>query len=343
MVFLTGGTGLLGLHILDELRARSIPVTALVRDDAGAQVVASRGARPVKGAVERPDTWAQVDGCTAVIHGAAVIAGRYSWERFREVNAEGTRMAAQRARKLNIPLVHISSVAVYGRNYRQGMQVDEELPFAPLREHDFYARSKRMAEESVWAEAKNGLRAVVLRPCVVYGEGDRLFLPKLIKNLLRSWRVPLIGGGERPLSLVHARNVAQAVALALDSPTAAGQAYNVTNDDAITARQLVESVGRAAGRRIRTISIPARPAVMMAKTFDRVRRVLGPSRYPGSATSAVRFWRGGNPYTSDKARRDLGWNPTIKHGSGIENATRVILSEAKDLSDSLSGSLLRSE
>ena len=185
-----------------------------------------------------------------------------------------------------------------------------------------------MAEEAVWAESSNGLRAVVVRPCVVYGEGDRLFLPKLIRNMVRGWRVPLIGGGDRPLSLVHARNVAQAVALALDAPKAAGQAYNVTNDDPITARQLVEAVGRAAGRRIRTISIPARPAVLMAKTFDRVRQMLGPSRYPGSATSAVRFWRGGNPYTSDKARRELGWKPTIRHASGVEDAARFILRDS---------------
>ena len=325
MIFLTGGTGLLGLHILDELQSRSIPVTALVRDEAGAQRVATRGARPITGSVESPETWAALGDCHAIIHGAAIVAGRHSWDRFREVNVEGARLAAQRARQLKVPLVHISSVAVYGRNYGRGVSVDEAFSFRPLRDHDFYARTKRMAEEAVWEEAGRGLEAVVIRPCVVYGEGDRLFLPRLLKTMLGSWRVPLIGGGVRPLSLVHARNVAQAVALAVVTPVARGQAYNVTNDDAVTAREFVEAVSRGAGRPIRTIGVPARPAILMAKVYDRARRLAGRSQYPGSATSAVRFWRGGNPYTSDKARRELGWNPTIKHAEGIEDATRVLI------------------
>ena len=328
MLFLTGGTGLLGLHIIDELRSRSIPVTALVRDDDGARAMATRDARPVKGRIENADTWKQVTDCSAIIHGAAIIAGRYTWEQFREVNVEGTRLAAERARQLGVPLIHISSVSVYGRNYQQERRIDEMFSFAPLRENDYYARSKRMAEEVVWQEATNGLQAIVFRPCVVYGEGDRLFLPRLVRTVIRSWRVPLIGGGSRPLSLVHGRNVAQAVVLALRSRQSWGQAYNVTNDDEITARELVEAIGRGAGRNIRTIVVPTGAALAGAKLFDRGRRLLGPSRYPGSMASAVRFWRGGNPYTSDKVRRDLGWSPTIKHAGGVENATRFILSHA---------------
>jgi nucleoside-diphosphate-sugar epimerase len=342
MIFLTGGTGLLGLHILDELRSRSLPVTALVRDAAGARVVSDRGARPVTGTVESPETWAALGDCSAIIHGAAIIAGRYPWSRFEQVNVAATRLAAERARQLNVPLIHVSSVAVYGRNYQQGALVDESYPFAPLRETDLYARSKRMAEEVVWEEAGRGLRAVALRPCVVYGQGDRLFLPKLVGSMQKSRWVPLIGGGERPLTLVHARNVAQAVVLALVAPRAWGHSYNLTNDDAITAREFVAAVGRGLGKKIRTVNVPAKPAVLLARTFDFTRRMLGPSRYPGSAVSAVRFWRGGNPYTSDKARSELGWNPAIKHAQGIEDATRVIGSGAKDLAEGPRDSL-RSE
>ena len=328
MIFLTGGTGLLGLHILDELRSRSLPVTALVRDASGASAVAQRGARPVTGNVESPATWADLRDYTAIIHGAAIIAGRYSWERFQQVNVSATRLAAERARQLGVPLIHISSVAVYGRHYQRDVVVDESYPFGALRETDLYARSKRLAEETVWEEAKRGLRAVVLRPCVVYGEGDRLFLPKLVSTLRTSRWVPLIGGGERPLALVHARNVAQGVALALDAPRAWGQAYNLTNDDTITAREFVAAVGRGLGKPMRTMTVPAKPAMLLARTFDFTRRMLGPSRYPGSAVSAVRFWRGGNPYSSDKARLELGWNPTILHAGGVENATRFIVANA---------------
>ena len=128
MIFLTGGTGLLGLHILDELRSRSLPVTALVRDEAGARSVAERGARPVTGTVENRDTWARLHDVSAIIHSAALIAGRYPWDRFEQVNVFATRLGAERARQLGVPLVHISSVAVYGRNYRPGTTVVESTP-----------------------------------------------------------------------------------------------------------------------------------------------------------------------------------------------------------------------
>jgi nucleoside-diphosphate-sugar epimerase len=331
MIFLTGGTGLLGLHIVDELRSRSIAVKALVRTGEAGAMVAERGAIPVVGNVEDPKTWASLSACSGIIHVAAIIAGRYNWDRYLEVNVNGTRLAAERARQLGAPLIHISSVAVYGRNLRTGELIDESRAFGPLTSRDYYARSKRLAEEAVWREADRGLAAVTIRPCVVYGEGDRLFLPKVVRALEQSWRVPIIGKGDRPLSLVHARSVAQAVGLAIATPDAFGQAYNVTNDDAITAREFVSAVGRGLGRELRTIEVPARAVAALAKLVDRVRSVLLPVRYPGSLGSAIRFWHGGNPYTSERARRVLGWRPTIRHAEGVENATRVILSAAKDL------------
>ncbi len=324
MIFLTGGTGLLGLHILDELRERSLPVTALVRDEAGARAVQVRGATPVLGTVESADTWKAMPECQAIIHGAAIIAGELSWERFAAVNVHATRLAARQALERGVPLVHISSVAVYGRGYESGARVDEAFPFAPLREHDYYARSKRMAEAELWEAGGRGLRAVALRPCVVYGEGDRLFLPKVVANLARSPRVPLIGGGTRPLALVHARNVAQGVVNAVHTPAAWGRAYNLTNDDEITARDFVAAVGRGLGRDLQTIRLPAAPMVGLARLADGVRRMLGPSRYPGSARSAVQFWRGGNAYTSERARQELNWKPAVKHRAGVENATRAL-------------------
>jgi nucleoside-diphosphate-sugar epimerase len=325
VIFLTGGTGLLGLHILDELHSRSLPVRALVRDEAGARLVATKGAAPLVGTVEDPATWDRAAGSTAIIHGAAIIAGRHSWERFLEVNVEATRMAARRARELGIPLIHISSVAVYGRHRQPGTPITEAHPFAPLNETEYYARSKRLAEEAVWAESEHGLRAVAIRPCVVYGEGDRLFLPRLVRTLSRRRVVPLIGKGDRPLSLVHSRNVAQAVVNALAIPSAWGQAYNTTNDDEITAAEFVAAVGRGAGRPIRTISLPAGPLILAAKGIDRLRKLAGPSRYPGSVATAVRYWRGGNPYSSDKAKGELNWRPAIRHADGIERVVRSIL------------------
>ncbi len=326
MIFVTGGTGLLGRHIIGELRARGHTVRALARDAAGAARLREFGAEPVPGVVEDPAAWDAAEGCAALVHGAAIVAGRLPWERFRAVNVEATRHAAARARGLGVPLVHVSSVAVYGRRAADDApeSVGEDYAFGPLDEADFYARSKRQAEEAVWSEVDKGLRAVAVRPCVVYGEGDRLFLPKLLRVARRGW-LPLLGPGDRPMALVHARNVAQAVAQALDRPAAWGRAYNLTNDDAITAREFVEALALGLGTRIRTLQLRPSLALALAGGGERLLRLLGPGRYPGTLRGAVRFWRGGNPYRSTAAVRDLGWRPAIAHREAVPEAVRAAL------------------
>lgn len=322
MIFLTGGTGLLGSHILKGLRGAGHAVTALVRSEEGAAQVTREGAVAVRGAVEEPETWARLAAPAAIIHSAAVIAGPQSWETYLRVNVESTRFAAQRARQLGIPLIHISSVAVYGRG-RSHEVTTESRTWGPLEEREYYARSKRMAEESVWQEVALGLHATAIRPCVIYGEGDRLFLPQMVR-VMRRGIVPLVGSGDRPLSLVYAGNVAQAVLLALAATAAKGQVYNVTNDGVITARKFTEAVGQGLGRRIRMIPFPAWPVLQLAAAGDKIRRLSGPPSYPGSISSAVRFWQGGNPYSSEKAVRELGWRPGSRHEDAIARSVQAL-------------------
>ncbi|MEO8201779.1 MAG: NAD-dependent epimerase/dehydratase family protein [Gemmatimonadota bacterium] len=315
MIFLTGATGLLGSHILSALRGEGHSVAALVRSRAGANEVTARGATAVLGRVEDPNTWNQLSDCSGIIHSAAIIAGRYPWETYFQVNVEGARLAGERARQLRVPLVHISSVAVYGRKTGAGT-ITESRTWGALRLADYYARSKRMAEDALWQEAGKGLHLVIVRPCVVYGEGDRLFFPSMARAMRRGW-VPFIGSGDRPLSLVYAGNVAQVVLLAMMTPAARGEVYNVTNDGVITAREFTEAFGVGLGRRIRHVRLPVWPLLSIAWMIDQIRRLTLPARYPGSLGTAVRFWRGGNSYSSEKAVRDLGWVPASRHRDAI--------------------------
>src|SRR5439155_337169 len=74
------------------------------------------------------------------------------------VDVDGTRLAVAAARAAGARLIHISSVAVYGGSAAYPTtreRRDEDYPFQPIAETDFYARSKRMAE-SVVREAGMG-------------------------------------------------------------------------------------------------------------------------------------------------------------------------------------------
>jgi len=215
--------------------------------------------------------------------------------------------------------VHISSVAVYGglANYRpESERRTEDFPFQPIPEHDFYARSKRLAETVVREAAEGGLTAVALRPNVIYGERDRLFTPRVIR-VVRRRVVPRIGPGTNHLSCVYAGNIAAAVVTALDAPVSGFRAYNVTSDapPVPTQHEFLASFAAALGVRPVTIPIPERLArgVMTVLTSRRLAR------------AAAAFITGENPYVDERARRELAWRPPFTAASGVQRSVRWFL------------------
>ena len=146
-VFLTGGTGLLGSHLAEHLLQEGHHVRALVRPSSDASFLAGVGAELVEGDVTDPvdRLSAAIQGCTHVVHGAALVYSGGEWEAIAAVNVGGTERVLTAAAQSRVEkAVHISSVAVYGN--------DEEKPDEgePLRhdlaDGDYYARSKREAE-----------------------------------------------------------------------------------------------------------------------------------------------------------------------------------------------------
>src|SRR5205814_173668 len=113
-VLVTGASGLVGSHVVAALVARGETVRALVRP--ASRATAGRlGAETLAGDVTDPAVWERAArGVRAIVHAAAIVQRRASWEQYVAVNVEGTRLAAAAARAARARLVHISSVAVYG-------------------------------------------------------------------------------------------------------------------------------------------------------------------------------------------------------------------------------------
>jgi nucleoside-diphosphate-sugar epimerase len=298
-------------------------VIGLARSEDAAMTLKELGAEPLRGRVEDESLWTGLPECRAIVHSAALVYTSGGWGDYQQVNVDSTRLAARQARSRGIPLVHISSVAVYADvgNSAPGT-VDESAAIGSLTEGLPYPRSKRLAEQALWEECARGLKAIALRPCVVYGEGDRLFLPNLIRRALRGW-FPQIGDGQRTLPMVYAGNVAQAVVAALESGDGWGQPYNVTNDDDITGAQLVSLLSQGIGRPVRAEPVPRVLARALAVTVDfflSFRR----SNLPGFS-AAVRFLGNGNPFTSARARQVLGWAPAESHRDALPRSVRAVL------------------
>lgn len=314
-VIVTGGAGLVGGHVVATLVHRGERVRALVRPR-GKSVVERLGAEAIVGDVTDPAAWNVACGGTGgvrgIVHAAALVARRVTFSEYLQVNVGGTELAAAAARAVGARLVHISSVAVYGRRRQYthaAGTLDESYPFQPLDAGDFYARSKRLAESRLWEETARGeLWAVALRPNVIYGEFDRQFSPRVVR-LVRTGFVPQIGPGSNRLSVVYAGSVAAAAAAALDAEVPGGRAYNVTNDGVLTQREFTDAFAAALGVRLRHIPIPAAPVAGALRAYTLLQRVARPGSYVGVAAGSVRFLGGDNPYRSDRAREELQWRP----------------------------------
>jgi nucleoside-diphosphate-sugar epimerase len=325
-VLVTGGTGLVGRHVIAALRARGDRVRGLARSSAAAAALAALGAEPVEGDVTAAASLeAALADCDAVVHAAAMVLSGASWPVWRAVNVHGTELLARAAARARVRLVHLSSVAVYGRRttYAGGRaSVDEDFGLdRPLFPRDHYARSKREAELAVWrVTGETALSAVALRPCVVYGEGDRHFAPR-VARLLGHGLAPLVGTGDNRLSVVYAGNVAAAVLAALDRPDVSGP-FNVANDGGVTQREFLQRFAAGLGVPARWHRIPGGLARTVAGLWDATLGAL-PSRRRGLRLGSTVDWlTGENPYTSARAERRLQWRPPYPPPEAVERTGR---------------------
>lgn len=328
-IFVTGGTGLVGRHTIRQLRARGDDVLALARSETAAGTLEALGTSVHRGdsgdaaALERG-----VAACDATVHAAGMVTDRVGWDAYHAVNVAATEAIATAAGRHGKRLVHISSVAVYGRRdtYAGGPgSVTEEFGLDhPPFPGDHYALSKREAELALWRVADaTGLRAAALRPCVIYGEGDRQFSPRLARALhFGGGFAPLLGGGANTLSVVYAGNVAAAVLAALDSPAACGP-FNVTNDGAITLRGFLEIFATGLGVRLHPVHVPAALAWAGARALDGLIRLVRPQGPMTMMKGAVRFLANDNPYSSARAERVLGWRPVVPPVEAVERTGRA--------------------
>ena len=269
-----------------------------------------------------------VAACDAVVHAAAMVTDRADWAAYHRANVVPTETVAAAAARHGARLVHISSVAVYGRRktYAAGPgSVTEDFGLdVPPFPGDHYARSKREAELAVWRVAEaTDLRAAALRPCVVYGEGDRQFAPRVASALYLTGGVaPMIGGGRNLLSVVYAGNVAAAVLAALDRPDARGP-FNVTNDGGITLRGFFERFATGLGVRLRPVHVPAALAWAAARMVDTAFRVVRPAGPMTMLKGTVQFLAHDNPYASARAEAELGWHPSVSPADAVERTART--------------------
>jgi nucleoside-diphosphate-sugar epimerase len=310
----TGATGFVGGHVARALRRSGHELTCLVRQRARASALEAEGCRLVRGSLEDEAALRDlVADAEAVVHVAGVVEAAGQAVLMR-ANRDATARLARAARAAGVArLVYVSSLSVTGPTV-PGRPLDESGPPRPVTP---YGRSKLAGEEAV---REAGVPFTILRPPAVYGPGDRQFLR--VFRLARFGVVPILGDGRQELSLVHAADLAGAVAAVLESPAAVGRVYHAAHSEIVTQRGLVAAIAAAAGR--------ARPAVLplpagLVRVLLHVTgaaaglagraTVLGPDKAPELLAPA---WT----CSSQALARDTGWRATTPLVAGLAETAR---------------------
>jgi 2-alkyl-3-oxoalkanoate reductase len=326
-VFLTGGTGLLGSHLALELRSHGHEVVALHRRTSDTLVLEEAECELVEGDVrDDPEALAPLmEGCSRLVHGAALVYAGGAWPKVRAVNVDGTRNVLTAARLAGVKhAVHLSSVAVYGS---VNGPVDESSPTdSDLPPTDLYARSKREAEKVVRGiEEKRGFPVTILRPAAVYGERDRIMAPA-IRDVLELPLVPLFGPADNALPVVYAGNVAVSIRLALEAERA-GTTYDVGLDHRVTQRDFMEWLAAGLGISPRFVQIPAPLVRGAGEVLARLGlRTPGAKHLPINRFTTLALSE--NPYASLRIRAELGWEPPFEHEAALRRTGRWLLHHA---------------
>lgn len=316
----TGATGLVGSHIVDRLLDDGWAVRALLRTPS--PELTALGVEGAAGDILDEASFVRAaTSCDVIFHTAAAVTANGGWEAFRRPNVDGTRNAISAAEQAGARLLQLSSVAVYDARYADpSRKTDEESPLGPLPERAFYARSKRESEELVMAaHAAGRIWATAVRPDVIYGRRDRQFVPR-IARLLQFGVAPVIGGGRSILAVVHAANVADGAVLAATHDIAGGRAYNLANDFDLSVRDFYRLAGDGLGRRIRLLPIPYVVANAGFNVALRAAKLVAGGRASVLSNSSISMITQDNPFTSERARRELKWSPRVRPEDGVPDA-----------------------
>ncbi len=318
-IFVTGGTGLVGSHAVEEALARGHRVRALVRPTSDTTWLDRWGVEKVVGDLEDDEALRRgVDGVDWVFNCAAKVGDWGTLDEFRRLNVEALRRLLDAATEAKVGrFVHVSSLGVYEGRDHYG--TDESTPPA-VESLDAYTRSKVEAEAlALDYFADRGLPVAIVRPGFIYGPRDRTVLPKLL-GALRSGRFAYFGSGNQALNCIYVKNLVHGIFLAAESAGAVGEVFNLTDVEPVSKRRFVGRVAELAGLRTPRRRIPLWLAWTLAVLMERRAKRLGKTDPPLVNKARYKFLGLNLDYSTEKARRILGYAPPFTVDRGLAEA-----------------------
>lgn len=313
--FLTGGTGFIGGHLAEALRAAGWEVAALARDPARARVLVDAGCRVVRGDVTTTEAVIEAGrDADVAFHLAGITKSVRGREEFNRVNGDGAGRVALQLRDNGFTgrFVLVSSLAAAGPAVggRPRTEADPEEPVS------FYGESKLLGE-TLTRDVLPPASLVVLRPGAVYGPREHEILEVL--RMIARTGVAIQAGPDFRIQMTHVEDVVSACMTAATHPDAAGRTYFVTDPQAWSMREVFRHCGEALGRDARILRVPRAVAWVLAWGLDTAGRIAGRPLAPLGMDKVREMAAGSWLASSEALTRDCGWRAVRTLPQGLRD------------------------
>jgi nucleoside-diphosphate-sugar epimerase len=315
-VLVTGGGGFLGSAIITLLVERKYHVRSFSRNRY--PELSSMGIEQIQGDIcNKTEIEQALRGVDLVFHTAAKAGIWGDYSDYYRTNVTGTQNVIAGCKKHHISrLIYTSSPSVvFNGSDMEG--VNESVPY-PATYHAYYPQTKAIAEQHVIKAADQGLMTIILRPHLIWGPGDKHFVPRIIA---RSNRLVRVGNGKNLIDTVYIDNAAEAHVLAADAleknPKLSGNIYFISQGDPIPLWDMINHILKAAGLAPVRRSMPRNMAWLIGVMLELVYRSFNISKEPRMTRFLADELAKAHWFDISAARKDLGYIPRISIREGL--------------------------
>lgn len=312
-VLVTGATGYTGQFLVKKLVENGLKVRAIARESSNLAPFSDVEVEWIRGEIYDENTIRKgVSGIEYIFHMAGAFREAKSTKQdYRNVQVTGTQLLCKEA--LKQPefkrFVHVSTMGVHG--HIANPPADENSPFSP---EDDYQLTK--AEAETWLAEfgpQNNLPFCIIRPCTIYGLGERRLL-KLFKMAARSY-FPILGNGKCWLHLVHVEDLVGGMLLAAVEENALGEAFLIGSREPIKLEKMAGIIAGTYGNKIRVVRLPITPFFILADLCEVICRPF--KIEPPIFRRRVAFYSKDRYFTTKKMCDVLGYQPVHENEEGI--------------------------
>lgn len=304
--FITGAGGFIGRHLVEQLLAEGVAVTALMMPGEPVPQAWGERVRTVTGDVRTLTESAEDIGpFDTLFHLAAVVSDWGARQDHVDTTVHGTEQAIELALNCNAHFVVTTSVCAYASALAKG-RITEDTPVgSPTSPYEF---CKQQQEKVTLNAVKDrGLKATIIRPGNVFGVGSGPWVNILV-DIMKQGKPCVLGSGDWDAGLVHVRNLVTLMIAAARSNYRNGDIFLGSDGFGITwktyTRRLAEVAGAPPPK-----SVPNLAAKALAPVLEWIGHARKQKERPPITRQSYRLTGGPNEFSTEKCERLLGYKP----------------------------------